>query len=112
MPTVADPTVSVPKISVRGLKKSFGRKTVLALLNHRPAEDIVGLVRDPAKAEDLKALGVELRQGDYLDRASLTPALAAMSARRVLTGSNVPPETAARSAYAMFERAICWVCRR
>lgn len=64
------------KILVTGASGDLGRKTVLALLNHRPAEDIIGLVRDPAKAEDLKALGVELRQGDYLDRASLTPALA------------------------------------
>jgi NAD(P)H dehydrogenase (quinone) len=66
----------VGKILVTGASGGLGRKTVLALLNHCPAEDVVGLVRDPAKAEDLKALGVEVRQGDYFDRASLTPALA------------------------------------
>ena len=36
---------------------------------------MVGFVRDPSKAKDLAALGVELRQGDYLDRESLTRAV-------------------------------------
>jgi NAD(P)H dehydrogenase (quinone) len=35
---------------------------------------LVGLVRDPAKAHDLGSLGIELRQGDYLDRESLSRA--------------------------------------
>ena len=62
------------KILVTGASGDIGRKTVLHLLKKRPASDLIGLVRDPAKAEDLAALGVELRQGDYLDRESLTRA--------------------------------------
>jgi NAD(P)H dehydrogenase (quinone) len=64
------------KILVTGASGDIGRKTVLHLLKKRPASDLIGLVRDPAKAEDLAALGVELRQGDYLDRESLTRAFA------------------------------------
>ncbi len=62
------------KILVTGASGHLGRKTLLHLLERRPANQLVGLVRDPAKAEDLAALGVELRQGDYLDPASLSRA--------------------------------------
>src|SRR5882757_4511209 len=62
------------KILVTGASGDIGRKTVLHLLKKRPASDVVGFVRDPSKAKDLAALGVELRQGDYLDRESLTRA--------------------------------------
>lgn len=64
------------KILVTGVSGVIGRQTILHLLKKRPASDLVGLVRDPAKAEDLAALGVELRQGDYLDRESLNRAFA------------------------------------
>jgi NAD(P)H dehydrogenase (quinone) len=64
----------VSKILVTGASGDIGRKTVLHLLKKRPASDVVGFVRDPSKAKDLAALGVELRQGDYLDRESLTRA--------------------------------------
>jgi len=36
---------------------------------------VVAIVRDPAKATDLAALGVELRKGDVTDRASLREAM-------------------------------------
>ncbi|WP_250626929.1 NAD(P)H-binding protein [Pinirhizobacter soli] len=62
------------KILVTGASGDIGKKTVLHLLKKRPASELIALVRDPAKAEDLAALGVELRQGDYLDRESLTRA--------------------------------------
>jgi NAD(P)H dehydrogenase (quinone) len=64
------------KILVTGASGDIGKKTLLHLLKKKPASDLVGLVRDPSKAADLAALGVELRQGDYLDRESLTRAFA------------------------------------
>jgi NAD(P)H dehydrogenase (quinone) len=64
----------VSKILVTGASGDIGRKTLRHLLEKRPASDLVALVRDPAKAEDLAALGIELRRGDYLDRASLVQA--------------------------------------
>lgn len=59
------------KILVTGATGALGRKTIDELLKKRPASDIVALARDPAKAK----LGVEVRAGDYLDRASLARAL-------------------------------------
>jgi NAD(P)H dehydrogenase (quinone) len=60
------------KILVTGASGDLGRKTLLHLLKKRPASELVGLVRDPAKASDLSSLGIELRQGDYVDRATLS----------------------------------------
>ena len=62
------------KILVTGASGSVGKKTLQHLLKRKPASQLVGLVRDPSKAEDLAALGIELRQGDYMDSASLTRA--------------------------------------
>jgi NAD(P)H dehydrogenase (quinone) len=64
----------VSTILVTGASGMVGRHTTLHLLTKRPASDVIGLVRDPAKAEDLATLGIELRQGDYLDRESLVRA--------------------------------------
>jgi NAD(P)H dehydrogenase (quinone) len=59
------------KILVTGASGDLGRKTVLHLLKRKSAGDVAALARDPAKAADLLALGIEVRQGDYMDRASL-----------------------------------------
>lgn len=60
------------KILVTGASGDIGRKTLLHLLKRKPASELAGLVRDPSKAEDLAALGIDLRQGDYLDADSLS----------------------------------------
>lgn len=59
------------RIIVTGASGHIGRLTLEKLLERTPARDLIGLVRDPAKAQDLAARGVELRQGDYLDKPSL-----------------------------------------
>lgn len=64
------------KILVTGASGYLGKQTLKSLLDKRPASDLVGLVRDVSKATDLAELGIEVRQGDYHDRASLTPAMA------------------------------------
>lgn len=60
------------KILVTGASGVLGRNTLLQLLKRKPANQLVGLVRDPSKAGELAAAGVELRQGDYLDPKSLS----------------------------------------
>jgi NAD(P)H dehydrogenase (quinone) len=62
----------VGKILVTGASGVLGRKTLLHLLKRKPANQLVGLVRDPSNAGELAASGVELRQGDYLDSKSLS----------------------------------------
>ena len=62
------------KILVTGATGALGRKTLVHLLRKRPASDLVALAREPEKAADLAGLGIEVRQGDYLDRGSLSRA--------------------------------------
>lgn len=62
------------KILVTGATGNIGRMTLSHLLNRVPANDIVGLARDPAKAADLAAKGIEIRQGDYFDDEGLVRA--------------------------------------
>jgi len=75
------------KILVTGASGHIGRLTLEKLLEKRPAHDLIGLVRDPDKAQDLAALGIELRQGDYLDKASLLRAFAGVD-RLMLTSTH------------------------
>ena len=62
------------KILVTGASGDLGRKTLLHLLKRTPAANLIGLVRDPGKAKDLADLGIELRQGDYMEPESLLKA--------------------------------------
>ena len=66
--------MSQKKILVTGASGDIGRKTLLHLLKRKPVSELAGLVRDPAKAKDLADLGIELRQGDYLEPATLKKA--------------------------------------
>jgi len=62
------------KIIVTGATGHLGKQTFAPLLKRVPASDVIALVRDPTKAEDLSALGIEIRQGDYFDHGSLVRA--------------------------------------
>ena len=63
------------KILVTGASGNIGNLTVRSLLKRNvPANQVSALVRDPAKAKDLAALGITLHQGDYSDPASLLTA--------------------------------------
>jgi uncharacterized protein YbjT (DUF2867 family) len=63
------------KILVTGASGHIGKLTIEKLLQKKvPSNQIIGLVRDPSKAEDLAKLGIELRQGDYADLPSLLKA--------------------------------------
>lgn len=62
-------------IAVTGATGQLGRLVIQALLSRVPASDITALVRDPAKAQDLAELGVDVRQADYSQPQTLTAAL-------------------------------------
>jgi NAD(P)H dehydrogenase (quinone) len=64
------------KLLVTGATGHLGRQTIEFLRERVPADRIVALARDPAALSDLAASGIEVRRGDYLDKASLLAAFA------------------------------------
>ena len=56
-------------ILIVGVTGVLGRETARQLL--AADQKVRGLTRNPSKAEDLKALGAEIVQGDLIDKASL-----------------------------------------
>jgi len=61
-------------IVVTGATGQLGRLVIKALLKTQPASDIVAAVRNPEKAADLAALGVQVRRADYNEPATLDAA--------------------------------------
>ncbi|MGC4819641.1 NAD(P)H-binding protein [Micromonospora sp. DT63] len=61
-------------IVVSAASGALGRLVVRQLLTRVPADRVVAVVRQPARAAELAALGVAVRHGDYDDPASLRSA--------------------------------------
>lgn len=61
-------------IVVTGASGFIGKGTIEFLLKKIPADQIVGMVRDLNKDQELNELGIEIRQGDYHDYDSLLSA--------------------------------------
>jgi NAD(P)H dehydrogenase (quinone) len=77
-------------IAVTGASGPFGRLAIDALLSRgTPADQIVAIVRDPAKVADLSERGIIVRTGDYDDPASLRAALAGVDRLLFVSGSEV-----------------------
>lgn len=74
-------------IVVTAATGQLGRLVIANLLKTTPAAQIVAAVRDPAKAADLAAQGVQVRRADYTDPASLDAAFAGAS-KVLLISSN------------------------
>lgn len=62
------------KLLVTGATGKLGSKIVETLLKTVPASELTVSVRNPEKAEELKARGVEVRQGDFDHSETLTTA--------------------------------------
>ncbi|GAA4499786.1 SDR family oxidoreductase [Pseudaeromonas paramecii] len=76
-------------IVVTGASGQLGRLVVEFLLQRLPAEQIVAAVRSPQKVADLAARGVQVRQADYTDPASLRRAFAGASKVLLISGNEV-----------------------
>jgi NAD(P)H dehydrogenase (quinone) len=88
-------------IAVTGASGPFGRHAIEVLLRRGiPADQIVAIVRDPAKAGDLRERGVTVRRGDYSDPASLRAALAGADRLLFVSGSEVGQRIAQHQAVA------------
>src|SRR3990167_5211708 len=74
-------------IAVTGATGQLGRLVVNTLLKTVNPNEIVALVRDPLKAQDLSAKGVAVRQADYDQPETLRRALVGVQ-RLLLISSN------------------------
>lgn len=85
-------------IGVTGATGQLGRLVIENLLKKTAASNIVALVRDAAKANELKALGVDVRQADYEQPETLTAAFAGIEKLLLISsnavGSRVPQHLA------------------
>ncbi|QXG55218.1 SDR family oxidoreductase [Pantoea eucalypti] len=76
-------------IAITGATGQLGRFVIEALLKKVPAEEIVAAVRTPAKAADLAAQGITVRQADYSQPETLRAAFAGVDKLLLISGSEV-----------------------
>ena len=76
-------------IAITGATGQLGRLVIEQLLKTVPANQIVAIVRNPAKAEALSQQGIVVRQGDYTDLAALTTALKGVEKLLLISSSEV-----------------------
>lgn len=74
---------------ITGASGHLGKLVVAALAKRVAAGEIVAIVRDPAKAADLAAQGVVIRQADYNRPETLGPALAGADKVLLISGNEV-----------------------
>jgi len=92
-------------IAVTGATGQLGRFVIDALLKKVPAGEIVAAVRTPAKAADLAALGVIVRQADYSQPETLEAAFAGVDKLLLISGSEVGQREAQHKAVIEAARA-------
>lgn len=81
---------TLPLIGVTGASGQLGRLAIQSLLARGyPAARIVAIVRDPTRAADLAAHGVQVRQGDYDRPDTLDLALAGIERLLLVSSSEV-----------------------
>jgi NAD(P)H dehydrogenase (quinone) len=76
-------------IVITGASGQLGRLVIAQLLETVPASRIVAAVRDPAKVADLAAKGVQVRQADYSQPATLDRAFEGAEKVLLISSSEV-----------------------
>ncbi|MCU7366659.1 SDR family oxidoreductase [Pantoea stewartii] len=76
-------------IAVTGATGQLGRLVIDALLKKVAADTLVAAVRTPAKASDIAARGVHVREADYNRPETLTAALQGVDKLLLISGSEV-----------------------
>lgn len=84
-------------IAITGATGQLGRLVIDQLLHKVPANQLIALVRDTAKAADLGARGVQLRQADYNDPSALENALQGVEKVLLISSSEVGQRLAQHS---------------
>ena len=85
-------------IAITGATGQLGRLVIEALLPKIPAAQIVAAVRNPEKAKDLAALGVQVRQADYGQPATLEAAFQGVEKVLLISSSEVGQRAAQHGA--------------
>ena len=76
-------------IVVTGATGKLGRHVIAGLLEKIPASEIAAAVRNPDKAADLAALGVQVRQADYSQPETLHSAFAGADKVLLISGNEM-----------------------
>lgn len=76
-------------IAITGATGKLGRLVIESLLSKTEASNLVALVRNPQAADDLKALGLQVRQADYDKPETFTTALEGVTKLLLISGSEV-----------------------
>lgn len=76
-------------IVIMGASGQLGRLVIEALLKKLPADEIIATVRNPEKVADLAARGVQVRQADYDQPASLAAAVKGADKLLLISASEV-----------------------
>ena len=85
-------------IVVTGASGQLGRLVIHSLLKRIPASQIVAAVRNPASVADLAQLGVQVRQADYNQPASLVSAFAGAQKLLLISSSEIGQRVAQHAA--------------
>jgi NAD(P)H dehydrogenase (quinone) len=81
------------KILITGVTGQLGKSVLHTVLKKINASDLAVLVRHASKAEDLKAKGIDIRVGDYLNYDSLLKAFTGIDKLYFVSGSDIATRT-------------------
>ncbi|VEC01139.1 Quinone oxidoreductase 2 [Cedecea lapagei] len=84
-------------IAITGASGQLGRLVIEDLLKAVKAEEIVAVVRNPAKVEDFSGRGVQVRTADYGDISALTKAFSGVEKVLLISSSEVGQRAAQHS---------------
>lgn len=76
-------------IAITGASGQLGRLVITALLDTVPTDQLIAIVRDPAKVADLAEKGVQVKRADYSDAAALARALTGVEKLLLISSSEV-----------------------
>lgn len=80
-------------IAITGASGQLGRQVIEQLLTTLPANQLVAIVRDPAKIADFAARGVQVRSADYRDTTALGQALSGVDKLLLISSSEIGQRT-------------------
>jgi NAD(P)H dehydrogenase (quinone) len=91
---------------ITGVTGKLGRAAVEDLLSRVPAGEVAVVARDPRKAADLAERGVDVRQGDYDDPASLRAAFAGADVLLFVSSPDITPGARTRQHGNVIDAAV------